>query len=293
MHACGHDGHTAMLLGAAKYLAETRNFEGTVNFIFQPAEEGAGGGRRMVEEGLFETFPCDMVFGMHNWPDMAPGEIAVRPGPIMAGADRFEITLTGFGGHAALPHHATDPIVAGAHLVTAIQTLVSRNLDPVRGGVVSVTQFHAGSAFNIIPGEAKLAGTVRALEPQVRDQLEEGLRRLVETLPPVFGAKGELIYHRGYPPTINHVEPTAICAGVAKALVGAERVHEVFDPSMGAEDFSFMLNARPGSYVWVGQGGSASGCMLHNARYDFNDEILPLGASYWASLVETVLPRAG
>jgi len=291
MHACGHDGHTTMLLGAARYLAETRNFDGTVHFIFQPAEEGKGGGRRMVEEGLFDRFPCDMVFGMHNWPGMPAGTMMVKPGPVMAGADQFEITITGHGGHAAIPHKAIDPVVVAAQVILAVQTLVSRTIDPVDGGVVSITQMQGGSAYNIIPESVMLAGTVRALTPAVRQSLEDGLRRIVQTLPPVFGATGSLMYRVGYPPTINHAEPSVLAAAAAARVVGEAQVSHDEKPSMGAEDFSFMLNQRPGCYVWVGQGGEAGGCMLHNQKYDFNDEILPIGASYWATLVEQILPR--
>jgi hippurate hydrolase len=227
---------------------------------------------------------------MHNWPELPPGEFGVMTGPVMASADYFEITVRGRGGHAAMPHQTVDPMVVAAQMVLAVQTLVSRNLSPIEAGVISITQMRAGSAVNVIADEAMLSGTVRALTPEVRKRLEDGLRHLAGTLPAAFGAEAGFLYRHGYPPTINHPGPTELAARVAGEIVGPGQVHRTLGPSMGAEDFAYMLNARPGCYVWVGQGGSG-GCMLHNPRYDFNDDILPLGASYWARLVETALPR--
>ncbi|CAA9411013.1 MAG: N-acyl-L-amino acid amidohydrolase [uncultured Ramlibacter sp.] len=293
MHGCGHDGHTAMLVGAARYLAETRNFDGTAVVIFQPGEEGFAGAKAMIQDGLFDRFPVQAVYGMHNWPGLPPGSIGLCPGPMMAAADRITIEVTGKGGHGAHPYLAVDPVLVAAHIITAVQSVVSRNVRAVDGAVVSLCAMQAGDvhAMSVIPGKATLVGTVRTFTHEVQDLVERRLTELCSAVALGFGATASVHYERIYPATINTPAEANFAAGVAESLVGADHVVRDLAPSMGAEDFSFMLQVKPGAYLRIGQGGEGS-CMLHNSRYDFNDEILPLGSALHASLVEQSMPLA-
>jgi hippurate hydrolase len=298
MHACGHDGHTAMLLAAAQYLATHRDFDGTVYVIFQPAEEGGGGAREMIKDGLFERFPMQAVFGLHNWPGMAVGRFAASPGPVMASSNEFKITLHGKGGHAAMPHSALDPVPVACQLVQGFQTIVSRNLKPIDAGVISVTMIHTGEATNVIPNQCELQGTVRTFSLAVLDMIEQRMRVMTEHTCAAHGLSADFEFTRNYPPTINAASEAEFCRQVMASIVGSENVLAQ-EPTMGAEDFSYMLQALPGCYAFIANGdgdhrdmGHGAGpCMLHNPSYDFNDDLLPLGATYWVRLSERWLAR--